>query len=113
MEEGGQTGEASAPNSSFENDLDIEKSSDLDVEAEREKGRSRWDEVEDVSHSGELEKDSDISKDRSSPEVSPRTGTPAIPLSPRSCPPTPEALPHGLRTPPPSSSSAQCVHWAV
>ena len=101
MEEGGQAGEASDPNSSFENDLDIEKSSDLDVEAEREKGRSRWDEVEDVSHSRELE------KDRSSPEVSPRTGTPAIPLSPRSCPPTPESLPHGLRTPPPSTSSGQ------
>ena len=107
MEEGGQAGEASDPNSSFENDLDIEKSSDLDVEAEREKGRSRWDEVEDVSPSGELEKDSDISKDRSSPEVSPRTGTPAIPPSPQSCPPKPEALPQGLRTPPPSTSSGQ------
>ena len=107
MEEGGQAGEASDPNSSFEIDLDIEKSSDLDVEAEREKGRSRWDEVEDVSPSRELEKDSDISKDRSSPEVSPRTGTPAISPSPQSCPPTPEALPQGLRTPPPSTSSGQ------
>ena len=107
MEEGGQAGEASDPNSSFEIDLDIEKSSDLDVEAEREKGRSRWDDVEDVGHSRELEKDSDISKDRSSPEVSPRTGTPAIPASPQSCPPTPEALPQGLRTPPPSTSSGQ------
>ena len=69
MEEGGQAGEASDPNSSFENDLDIEKSSDLDVEAEREKGRSRWDEVEDVSHSRELEKTFGHSREDGGPSV--------------------------------------------
>lgn len=100
MEEGDQggPGQPSDQNSSFEVDLDIEKSSDLDVEAEKEKAKSRWDEPEDVSHSREPDEESDRSKDE---------GTPTLPSSPRSCPPTPEALPQGLRTPPPSTSSGQ------
>ena len=81
-------------------DLDIEKSSDLDVDAEKEKARSRWDEPEDVSHSRDPDEESE--KD----EGSSRVGTPTLPSSPRSCPPTPEALPQGLRTPPPSTSSS-------
>jgi len=107
MEEGGQGGQPSDQNSSFEVDLDLEKSSNLDVEAEKEKAKSRWDEPEDVGHSRELDGASDRSKDRLSPASSPRGGTPTIPSSPRSCPPTPEALPPGLRTPPPSTSSGQ------
>ena len=100
MEEGGQGGQPSDQNSSFEVDLDIEKSSDLDVDAEKEKARSRWDEPEDVSHSRDPDEESE--KD----EGSSRVGTPTLPSSPRSCPPTPEALPQGLRTPPPSTSSS-------
>ena len=101
MEECGQGGQPSDQNSSFEVDLDIEKSSDLDVDAEKEKARSRWDEPGDVSHSREPDDESDRSKDEG------RVGTPTLPSSPRSCPPTPEALPPGLRTPPPSTSSGQ------
>ena len=100
MEEGGQP---SDQNSSFEADLDVEKSSDLDVEAEKEKAKSKWDEPEDVSHSKEPD---DESKEEEA-ESSSRVGTPTLPSSPRSCPPTPEALPQGLRTPPPSTSSGQ------
>ena len=109
MEEGDQGGQPSDQNSSFEVDLDLEKSSDLDVEAEKEKAKSRWDEPEDVGHSREnYEESAERSKDRLSPnEVSPRGASPTIPSSPRSCPPTPEALPPGLRTPPPSTSSGQ------
>ena len=105
MEEGDQggPGQPSDQNSSFEVDLDIEKSSDLDVDAEKEKARSRWDEPEDVSHSKEPDEES--KEDEEGP--SSRVGTPTLASSPRSCPPTPEALPQGLRTPPPSTSSSQ------
>ena len=106
MEEGGQGGdsEPSDQNSSFEVDLDMEKTSDLDVEAEKEKARSRWDEPEDVSHSREPD---DEQSERSKDRLSPDERSPTLPSSPRSCPPTPEALPQGLRTPPPSTSSGQ------
>jgi len=99
----GQDGPPSDQNSSLEADIDIEKSSDLDVEAEKEKAKSRWDEPEDVNP---------VNRQPALPEESPgssprRAATPTLTSSPRSCPPTPEAVPQGLRTPPPSTSRGQ------
>ena len=98
-----QDGPPSDQNSSLEADIDIEKSSDLDVEAEKEKAKSRWDEPEDVNP---------VNRQPALPEESPgssprRAATPTLASSPRSCPPTPEAVPQGLRTPPPSTSRGQ------
>merc|ERR1719323_1757584 len=86
-----QDGPPSDQNSSLEADIDIEKSSDVDVEAEKEKAKSRWDEPEDVNP---------VNRQPALPEESPGG-------SPRCCPPTPEAVPQGLRTPPPSTSRGQ------
>jgi len=96
----GQDGPPSDQNSSLEADM---KSSDLDVEAEKEKAKSRWDEPEDVNP---------VNRQPALPEESPgssprRAATPTLTSSPRSCPPTPEAVPQGLRTPPPSTSRGQ------
>ena len=100
-----QGGPPSDQNSSLEADIDIEKSSDLDVEAEKEKAKSRWDEPEDVNP---------VNRQPALPEGSPGSSprpltprTPTLTSSPRSCPPTPEAVPQGLRTPPPSTSRGQ------
>jgi hypothetical protein len=69
--------------------LDADSSFEVDVEAEKEKAKSRWDEV-----------------DEPAVVVPPEEEEPEPLSSPRSCPPTPEAVPPGLRTPPPSTSAA-------
>ena len=96
----GQDGPPSDQNSSLEADIDIEKSSDLDVEAEKEKAKSRWDEPEVINPVNRQQEESPGSSPR-------RAATPTLTSSPRSCPPTPEAVPQGLRTPPPSTSRGQ------
>ena len=74
---------------------------EIDVEAEKEKGRSRWDsegDKEAVTHPEEEQEE--IQEQEEEQEAT-------FPSSPTSCPATPEALPAGLKTPPPSTSGAR------
>ena len=75
--------------------MDTDSSFEIDVEVEKEKGKSKWDTEEEEPTTKEVKGVVEPEEDGSAPS------------SPLSCPPTPESVPSGLRTPPPSTSTGR------